>query len=36
MGQTRLLDNNPRKLTREDVVQIYKNMAVRPGSRPRS
>ena len=34
MGQTRLLDNNPRKLTRDDVVKIYQTMAVRPGSKP--
>jgi len=32
MGQVRLLNNNPRKLTRDDVVQIYRNCAVRPGS----
>jgi alcohol dehydrogenase len=34
MGQTRLLNNNPRKLTRDDIVQIYKNCAVRPGAEP--
>jgi len=34
MSQTRLLNNNPRKLTRDDIVQIYKNCAVRPGSEP--
>jgi alcohol dehydrogenase class IV len=30
MGQTRLLVNNPRSLTREDVIEIYKRCAVRP------
>jgi alcohol dehydrogenase class IV len=34
MTQTRLLINNPRKLTREDIAQIYRNAAVRPGSKP--
>lgn len=34
MGQTRLLANNPRRLTRDDAVQIYRNAAVRPGSKP--
>jgi len=34
MTQTRLLTNNPRKLTREDITQIYRNAAVRPGSKP--
>ena len=34
MGQVRLLNNNPRKLTRDDIVQIYKNCAVRPGAEP--
>jgi len=34
MGQVRLLNNNPRKLTRDDVVQIYRNCAVRPGAEP--
>jgi len=34
MTQTRLLTNNPRKLTRDDIVQIYRNMALRPGSKP--
>jgi hypothetical protein len=34
MTQTRLLGNNPRRLTREDVVRIYTNAAVRPGSTP--
>ncbi len=32
MTQTRLWNNNPRKFTREDMEQVYKNMAVRPGS----
>ena len=31
MGQTRLLVNNPRTLTRDDVIEIYKRCAVRPG-----
>jgi alcohol dehydrogenase class IV len=30
LTQTRLLANNPRKLTREDIMQIYLNAAVRP------
>ena len=30
MGQTRLLVNNPRALTREDVIEIYERCAVRP------
>ena len=30
MGQTRLLVNNPRSLTRDDVVEIYRRCAVRP------
>jgi alcohol dehydrogenase len=30
MGQTRLLVNNPRALTRDDVVEIYERCAVRP------
>ena len=34
MTQTRLLVNNPRRLTRDDIIQIYKNGAVRPGSAP--
>jgi len=34
MTQTRLLTNNPRKLTRDDVVQIYRNAALRPGAKP--
>jgi len=34
MTQTRLLDNNPRKLTADDMTQIYTNMAVKPGSEP--
>jgi len=32
MTQTRLLVNNPRRLTRDDIVQIYRNAAVRPGA----
>ena len=31
MGQTRLLVNNPRSLTRDDVAEIYRRCAVRPG-----
>jgi alcohol dehydrogenase class IV len=34
MTQVRLLNNNPRKLSRGDMVQIYKNCAVRPGAEP--
>lgn len=34
LTQTRLLNNNPRKLTAEDMTQIYQNCAVRPGSKP--
>ena len=36
--QARLWNNNPRKFTPEDMEQVYRNMAVRPGarSRPRS
>ena len=34
MTQTRLLVNNPRRLSREDIIQIYRNGAVRPGSEP--
>jgi alcohol dehydrogenase class IV len=34
MTQTRLLVNNPRRLTRDDIVQIYRNAAVRPGAEP--
>jgi len=30
MGQTRLLSNNPRKLTKEEVLAIYRNAAIRP------
>ena len=36
MTQARLLVNNPRRLTRDDIIQIYKNGAVRPGSQPAS
>ena len=32
MTQTRLLVNNPRRLSRDDIVEIYNNGAVRPGS----
>jgi alcohol dehydrogenase class IV len=32
--QARLWNNNPRKFTPEDMEQVYRNMAVRPGSRP--
>ena len=34
MTQARLLVNNPRRLTRDDIVQIYHNAAVRPGAAP--
>jgi alcohol dehydrogenase class IV len=34
MTQTRLLVNNPRRLTRDDIVQIYRNAAVRPDAAP--
>jgi alcohol dehydrogenase class IV len=34
MTQTRLLANKPRKLTRDDIVQIYKNAALQPGAKP--
>ncbi|HSL96354.1 MAG TPA: iron-containing alcohol dehydrogenase [Thermoleophilia bacterium] len=32
--QARLWNNNPRKFTPEDMEQVYRNMAVRPGSKP--
>jgi alcohol dehydrogenase class IV len=32
MTQTRLWNNNPRKFTREDMEQVYRNMAVRPAA----
>ncbi len=32
LTQTRLLANNPRKLTREEIMQIYTHAAVRPSS----
>jgi len=32
MTQTRLLVNNPRRLSRDDIIAIYHNGAVRPGS----
>ena len=31
--QARLWSNNPRKFTPEDMEQVYRNMAVRPGAR---
>ena len=34
MTQARLWANNPRKFTPEDMAQVYRNMAVRPGSKP--
>ena len=34
MTQARLWANNPRKFTPEDMEQVYRNMAVRPGSAP--
>ncbi|HMK93165.1 MAG TPA: hypothetical protein VK576_09205, partial [Thermoleophilia bacterium] len=34
MTQQRLLVNNPRRLTRDDIIAIYENGAVRPGSKP--
>jgi len=34
MTQTRLLDNNPRKLIADDMTQIYTNMSVKPGTEP--
>jgi alcohol dehydrogenase class IV len=34
MTQTRLLVNNPRRLSRDDIVAIYHNGAVRPGAEP--
>jgi len=34
MTQTRLLVNNPRRLSRDDVIAIYHNAALRPGSDP--
>jgi alcohol dehydrogenase class IV len=33
MTQARLWNNNPRKFTRDDMEQVYRNMAVRPGAR---
>jgi alcohol dehydrogenase class IV len=32
MTQERLWANNPRKFTKRDMEQVYRNMAVRPGS----
>jgi len=32
--QARLWNNNPRKYTPEDMAQVYRNMAVRPGAEP--
>lgn len=34
MTQGRLWANNPRKFTREDMEQVYRNMAVRPADKP--
>jgi alcohol dehydrogenase len=34
MTQARLWANNPRKFSPEDMAQVYRNMAVRPGSKP--
>ena len=34
MTQARLWANHPRKFTPEDMEQVYRNMAVRPGSAP--
>ncbi len=34
LTQGRLWANNPRKFTAEDMAQVYRNMAVRPGSKP--
>ena len=34
MTQARLWANNPRKFTPEDMAQVYRNMAVRPGFKP--
>ena len=34
MTQARLWANNPRKFTPEDMEQVYRNVAVRPGSKP--
>jgi len=32
LTQARLWNNNPRKYTAEDMAQVYRNMAVRPGA----
>jgi len=34
MTQARLWANNPRKFTPEDMERVYRNMALRPGSKP--
>jgi len=34
MTQQRLLVNNPRRLSRDDIIAIYENAAVRPGAAP--
>ena len=32
--RARLWNNNPRKFTAEDMEQVYRNMAVKPGTKP--
>ena len=34
LTQARLWNNNPRKFTAEDMAQVYRNMAVKPGTKP--
>ena len=34
LTQARLWNNNPRKFTAEDMKQVYRNMAVKPGAEP--
>ena len=34
LTQARLWANNPRKFTAEDIEQVYRNMAVKPGTEP--
>jgi len=34
LTQARLWNNNPRKFSAEDIEQVYRNMAVRPGTAP--
>jgi alcohol dehydrogenase class IV len=34
LTQARLWANNPRKFTAEDMAQVYRNMAVKPGTKP--